>query len=110
MQTSLLAHLDVAGAAGTGIGDQPLGPLAGVGLDPPDHRQEMQRVTGLTADADGHDHLVVTIQGGLGAVALDPVVTALEDVTVGIGGGEALGAAVVHTPPFSAEQRGGLHT
>ena len=45
----------------------------------------MHRVDGLVAHADGHDDLVVAIHGGLGVVALNPAVSAFEDVAVGIG-------------------------
>jgi hypothetical protein len=72
-------------AAVASIRDQSQGTSAGVGLDPLDHRQQVHGITGLVADADSHDHLVVAIDGGLGVVGLNPAVNTFEDVAVGIG-------------------------
>jgi hypothetical protein len=48
-------------------------------------RQQVHGITGLVAHTDSHVHLVVAIDGGLGVVALNPAVTAFEDVAVWIG-------------------------
>ena len=74
IQPTLLAGLEVGGAAVARIRSEQLGQLAGVGLDSLHHRHEVHGVAGLVADANGHDHLVVTIDGGLDVVALDPAI------------------------------------
>lgn len=55
----------------------------------------MGSVAGLIAHADGDDHLMVTIDCSLSVVALDPAVTALENVAVGVRVGEAFRLAVI---------------
>ena len=84
VELPVLTGFQVRGAAVTGVGDQAIGSLTGVGLDPLVHGQQVHRITGLVAHPDRHDHLVVAIDGGLGVVALHPAVSALEDVAVGI--------------------------
>jgi hypothetical protein len=64
---------------------QNIGYPAGVGLDPLEHGQQMRRIAGPIVDANGHERLVVTFHGGLDVAALDPAVSAFEDVAVGIG-------------------------
>ena len=83
LQTPLLAGFQVGGAAVAGICNEGIRQLTGVGLDPLQHGQQVDRIAGLVAYANGHDHLVVAIDGGLGVVALDPAVRSLEDVARG---------------------------
>ena len=44
----------------------------------------MRSIAGLAAKADHHDHLVITINRGLGVVSLNPAAGAVEDVAVGV--------------------------
>jgi len=85
IQPSLFAGFQVGGAAVARIRDQRIWLLASVRLDPLQHRQQMHRIAGLIADADRHDHLVVSVHRGLSVVALDPAVSAFEDVAIGVG-------------------------
>ena len=95
IQTPLLAGLNVVRAAVAGIGDQLLGKLADVGHDPLEHGLEMGSITGLVADPHRHDDLLVTIDRRLTVVALDPAISTLEDVAVGVRLGGAFRAAVI---------------
>jgi hypothetical protein len=54
------------------------------------------RITGLVADVDRHDHVVVTIDCHRAVVSLNPATTAVEDVA--LGGGEVLWALGVGFP------------
>jgi hypothetical protein len=84
IQPALLARLDVACAAVARVGDQLLGQLAGVGLDPLHYGKEVVLVCCLVADPHRHDDLVVAIDRRLAVVALDPAVPTFEDVAVWI--------------------------
>lgn len=81
IEQPLLAGLPVGGAAVPGVGDQSIRHLSGNCLDPLQHRHQMHRITGLVADANGHDHLVVSVHRSLSVVTLDPAITALEDAS-----------------------------
>jgi hypothetical protein len=48
-------------------------------------REQAHRIARLVADADRHAHLVIAIDCSLAVVALDPAVTAFEDMAVGVG-------------------------
>ena len=48
------------------------------------HWQQVHRIAGLVADADGHDDLVCAIDGSLSVVGLNPAVRSLEDVAIGV--------------------------
>jgi len=85
IQPALLARLDVACAAVARVGDQLLGQLAGIGLDPLHYGKEVVLVCCLVADPHRHDDLVVAIDRRLAVVALDPAVPTFADVAVGIG-------------------------
>ena len=85
IQLTLLAALDAVCAAVIGIREQLVWQLAGIGEDPLQHGQQMGGITGLVADPNRHDHLVVSIDRHLAVVTLDPAVSAFEDVAVGIG-------------------------
>lgn len=84
VELPVLTGFQVGGAAVAGIGDQGIGPLTGVGLDPLQHGQQVHRIACLVAHPDRHDHLVVAIDGDLGVVALHPTVSGLEDLAIGI--------------------------
>jgi hypothetical protein len=56
--------------------------MAGLDRDSIQHRQQMHRISGLVADANRHDHLMVPIDGGLAVIALNPNVTTLEHVAL----------------------------
>ena len=72
VELPVLASFQVGGAAVPGVGDQGIRQLSGICLDPLQHRHQMHRITGLVADANGHDHLEVSVHRSLSAVALDP--------------------------------------
>ena len=84
IQPFSLTGFQVGGAAVAGIRNQGIRQLPSVGLDSLQHGQQVNRIAGLVADADRHDHLVVTVDRGLAVVALDPAVSSFEDVAVGV--------------------------
>jgi hypothetical protein len=88
LQPPLHADFQAGGAAVAGIGNEGARQLTGVGLDAIQHGEQVRRVDWQIAETDGHDHLLVTIDGGMGGVALNPAIRTREDVTVGIVVGE----------------------
>jgi hypothetical protein len=81
----VLASFQDRGAAFARICDQGIVAMTGIGLDELQHRQQVHPITGLVAHPDDHDALVVTIIGFLSVLALDPAISAFEDMAVGIG-------------------------
>jgi hypothetical protein len=69
VEPPLLAGFQVGGAAVAGIHNEGIRQLTGVGLDPLQLEQQVHRIAGLVADADGHDDLVVSIDGSLSILA-----------------------------------------
>ena len=69
-------YLDRMLGGPTGIPNEGIRRLTGVELDPLQHGQQLHRIAGLVAEADGHDHLMANVQHGLSVVALDPAITA----------------------------------
>ena len=85
IKSVLLTGLQIGGAAVTRICREIAWKPAGVGQGPLEPGQQMHRIAGLVAHADGHDHLVISIDSGLAVVALNPAVVDLENVAVGVG-------------------------
>ena len=81
VELPVLTGLKVGGDVETAVRVQAIGSLTGVGIDPLKHGQQLHRITDLIAHLDRHDHLVVTIVGGLGVVVLHPAFSALKDET-----------------------------
>ncbi len=83
LQPLLLTGFQVGGAAVADVGHPGTRRLTGVGHDPLQRGEQMQRVADLVAYADGHDHLLVPIDGGLAVVAVNPDISSFEDVAAG---------------------------
>jgi hypothetical protein len=82
IHSPLPASLEVGGAAVARINTQSLRSMASLDRDAVQHRQQMHRISGLVADANPHDHLMVPIDGCLAVMALNPNVTTLKDVVL----------------------------
>jgi len=88
LQLPLFAGLQVRGAAATGVGNQNIRQPAGIGFRAfPSMDNSCTASLALVADADGHDHLVITVDSslGLGVVVLDPAARSAEGVAGWLG-------------------------
>ncbi len=74
VEPPLFAVFQVGGAAVAGIRNEGIQQLTGVELDPLQHGQQVHRIAGLVNDADRHDDLVVSKDGILSVVDLNPSV------------------------------------